>query len=51
MKKTIAELLNLVDKIDSIRLDLSKMGGSVCDEAASLLWDYRDVILQTKVEV
>ena len=51
MKTTVGELLELADKIENIRQDLLKMNYAICDDAADLLFEYRNIILQTKVEV
>lgn len=51
MKTTVSELVELIDKIDKTRDDLLKMDEDTCDVAADLLWDYRDIIMHTKVEI
>lgn len=51
MKTTVAEIVELIDKIDKTRSDLMGMAEDVCDIAADLLWDYKSVIMQAKVEI
>lgn len=51
MKTTVSELVELIDKIDKVRDDLLNIGDSTTDTAADLLWDYRDIIMRTKVEI
>lgn len=51
MKITVAALLEQIEKIDNTRQNLLKIEDITCHEAANLLWDYKDILLQTKVEV
>lgn len=51
MKTTISEIVELIDKIEKTRDDLLKMDENTCDVAADLLWDYRNSLLQIKVEI
>lgn len=51
MKTIVAEIVELIAKIDNTRQNLLKIEDITCHEAANLLWDYKDILLQTKVEV
>lgn len=51
MKTTVSELVELIEKIDKTRDDLLQIGDNTTDVAADLLWDYRDIIMHTKVDI
>lgn len=51
MKTTVAEIVELIDKIENTRQDLLKMDDNTADVAADLLWEYLNIIRSTKVEI
>lgn len=51
MKTTVSELVELVEKIDTTRANLLKNDDGLSEVAADLLWDYRDMVMRTKVDI